>query len=1178
MKKIGLILISFIIMITVSIEVNSTLPPNPFLPQKDICLNLDCCGGGAQMGAACGAGCCCNGICHTTPAACCQSLYGSSYGRWMDSGTDCSTSSDKVYCTQCESEETCNGIDDNCNGLIDDSLSRTCYTGPSGTLGIGICKAGTQTCSNGLWSICTQTLPSYESCSNSLDDDCDGKTDCSDSDCQYSSPCVITPIITCVSNLGSLCGCGGHVTCSGGCSLPSCPTGKICYNRACITCDKDSVCEIENRESCQCDDCITPCQQRSDHTSEGCCQAWEGITLKSCINSKEEFCYSNQYGYIFFPFKDCTKDYSECISLTEALEPVSIGLNEKESYNKYLSKEVFLISDKNWQDVLQLVPVTTWTDKSTGEIHKYPTLIYHEESDISQTNSLLSVTEGSSDKFLDEVCISFYQEFISPTSYLSKVRVWSGGLEATFHVELKDTSGNLIATSQSITTTSEMEKIELIFNVDVIQGNKYKLVWKRENNVQIMTKILYKTSMQSGYDIYPNGKSCMEGELGLNTDVAFEILGSEEIISNAFDADSIIYFMQQYTPSSVTILGETNQELDNLLIAAPELGAGLTQNKIRRIQPYNYPQFWKSFDTIVYSSNNYETALLASAYASLLNAPLVIEGSTIDNLAKETILKGTNLFNGRNVITVNVNCPSGATCQETHNLESLRKRYLQLTNTDKIILVNPNDLNIKVNEEFQPEKSTNPIYEIYSKTSLASPFLASAKHELILNTTSTDYQIVDSFIENKVSSLGINPKYLTIMASPDAIQMGRIVKLCDDCKESLYEVDFKIYGNLDEDVFPELSVGRIFGLTLSDISSYITRDLFYNGISHSSNFAMLYLNAQFPEHKIEAIANDKLLEASNFIKKSKYLEEGTYNTAEDLKDRFYINYLDHGWTEGWASGISTSFLNLHNIWLSNSLVVSSACLTCSYAEVSLKKNLFCTNILRRGALGHVGAIDESYSVYFLSKPFLEGLLKGMSLGESLKTYKIAIYSPLGVSTVFQRNKEDFYILLGDPTITLFSQYPTLELITTDFKILNKEGILEVSIPKIVRDIKYTSPDINFIYDPLFEAPLGLNVITSKKTSFLNYKVFQYNNYADYFGDIILPQNLVIKSIKKVEYIDNLNNIFDITNPGPIEFLSDPNSISNVYHFALREYKSNEPLPDYEIPSHKYKIYIELEEI
>ena len=71
--------------------------------------------------------------------------------------------------------ETCNGIDDNCNGLVDKSLTRSCYSGPSGTAGVGKCRAGTQTCASGAWGLCIgEVLPSPEIIGNGIDDNCDG--------------------------------------------------------------------------------------------------------------------------------------------------------------------------------------------------------------------------------------------------------------------------------------------------------------------------------------------------------------------------------------------------------------------------------------------------------------------------------------------------------------------------------------------------------------------------------------------------------------------------------------------------------------------------------------------------------------------------------------------------------------------------------------------------------------------------------------------------------------------------------------------------------------------------------------------------------------------------------------------------------------------------------------------
>jgi len=305
-------------------------------------------------------------------------------------------------------------------------------------------------------------------------------------------------------------------------------------------------------------------------------------------------------GWIFLNSSSCAE---------EIIVPL-IGTNKK-NINKYSEKEVFLVSDKNWKEVLQLIPVTTFTQQDGDDsicqrgygtpenVCVYPTLIYHDE------------------------------------------------------IEEK----------------------------------------------------------------------------------------------NAFDIDSSIYFMQQFNTEKVKVIGEIPEELNNLLIAEKEFGAGISQENIKRIDVENYLSYWESYEDIVYVQEDYELSLLASTYASLLNAPLIIAGTELDR---------DENFEERNIICVGNVLRQ---CNENYNLETLQEKYIEMTEfydgnkTDKIILTNPNDLEIFVSEEFQPEKSTNPIYEIYGKTSLASPILASAKHEVIITTRESDYEKVDEKIEREVGRL-----------------------------------------------------------------------------------------------------------------------------------------------------------------------------------------------------------------------------------------------------------------------------------------------------------------------------------------------------------------------------------------------------------------------------------------
>jgi hypothetical protein len=70
-----------------------------------------------------------------------------------------------------EAEELCNTLDDDCDGSIDEDLSRQC-----GSSDTGACQLGTERCISGVWAGCTAILPKTELCNN-IDDDCDGEVD-----------------------------------------------------------------------------------------------------------------------------------------------------------------------------------------------------------------------------------------------------------------------------------------------------------------------------------------------------------------------------------------------------------------------------------------------------------------------------------------------------------------------------------------------------------------------------------------------------------------------------------------------------------------------------------------------------------------------------------------------------------------------------------------------------------------------------------------------------------------------------------------------------------------------------------------------------------------------------------------------------------------------------------------
>ncbi len=610
------------------------------------------------------------------------------------------------------------------------------------------------------------------------------------------------------------------------------------------------------------------------------------------------------------------------------------SLNNDKFTSKYTS-QAFIVSDKEWRDVLGLVPVAMWMKGST--LNKYPVLFYHEE-----------------DSGFDMDSTIFFLEQYHPKDII------------------------LVGD-----TPEELDNHLMAMGYD--------------------PRIEFST-------VPPTATATVGRAIGINLDRGIEDTATPQLLDTG--ADEIIR-----TDSLDKGIEDTT---------TPPL-LDTSADEIIRIDPEDYHKYWENFYDVVVCQDDYQHGLLASMYAAYINAPLLFDGHT----------SHINLV-GKNIITVGSTGFSGS---EHYTLEQLERKLLEMYPTDKIMLANPHDIYSYVGpieeRRFRPKITRDDMYKLYEKTSLSAPFLAVGKNELLLTTPLIEADAVDSFLETKITNLRINPKYLTIMASPRVIEM--------DIQDEAFvhqvrykEADNHIYGDLDGDGFQDISVGRIFSLTPTDVSAYVARDLFLDNIRKSNNFAMLWPK-EFDGPYYGGKSMDKSMRYAGFSDTSVYQEPPSFpivKASTALEDRFFAVYADHGQIEGWGGGTST--LRSASAKLSPMIIVSDACLTCAFKSaldnpISHPERTFCTNVIRHGAKAHIGAVTEATATELdMGGLISRRLLQGDNIGQAFLYFRRANeYLNRIIPKRYRGFREiepydKYFVLVGDPTLKLNSPSAFLE--------------------------------------------------------------------------------------------------------------------------------------------------------
>ena len=729
------------------------------------------------------------------------------------------------------------------------------------------------------------------------------------------------------------------------------------------------------------------------------------------------------------------------------------------NFDMYSEKNVFIITDKDWKDVLGLVPVTTWTQ--VGDIKKYPTLVLHDESgtEILRNYAYLADVEVSSE-VEDQIADYIVDERIDTR--------WNSGSSGDGWVVID--LGEIREIDEiRMHQTCDLYDYDVLYSLDgetydgLVSG-RFDFGWNQE--VFDLVNVRYLKFLITDHDPETPNWKCLGDTFVYNNE--------DRITVNGFDADSIIHFLQMYEPDMITLVGNTPLEFDNLLISEEPFGAGLSSYEIERIYPEDYLNYWSEYNYVVYVEDDYEKALMASTYASLIDAPLVVENSIYDfpGVGSGVIITGRiaidipstkpgnvephippTVFDNKRVVLVgNVDCPDTARNCESFGFEELQKEYIDVTNTDKLLMVNPRDINgVGMETIYWTDKAGSPIVDVFGKNSLVAPFLAAGKHELLIfddipispmnpdcngvPLITANAEATNVFVEEIMLEFFDNDaEYLTIVASPKAIPDSVFTGCLPYNNQLRIPVD-KIYSTslstiatispsgwrfLDYNLYE----GRIYGISSSDVSSYVARSLFYTDLMdniYDSNYYSIFsigteCHGDDPAYLAKLI-KDYYSNLGYGAECSSHIQGvGCDRESENPSDWFsdeeinmflnkqIISFDDHGFVSAWAEVFETSQIPS----LQLPIVITAACSTGNFWEGgAIEPGLYTMshNFLRKGSVGYYGAVGLAWGN---EMNHYDKYIQALSLPNN--------YQSIGKITKLFDTKTFNYNFLGDPTL------------------------------------------------------------------------------------------------------------------------------------------------------------------
>jgi len=445
-------------------------------------------------------------------------------------------------------------------------------------------------------------------------------------------------------------------------------------------------------------------------------------------------------------------------------------------------------------------------------------------------------------------------------------------------------------------------------------------------------------------------------------------------------------------------------------------------------------EFWQASQyLIVTSSEDYSGAVVASSMASLLDAPLVFADSGSDD-----IVSIAQTLEVEQIITVGIDEEPPSLSIDSQSLNSMIEILSWLDEQDIVVsyltISNPNDRNSGRSQ----------------KASLVAPLYA-AKNDGLSILYALDMptdDVIDgqlhpvvSFLDEVYESIDYHPDYLAIVGAHDALPLSRKPSIFDN-PENEHPVSDLPYGQVDNDEFLDIAVGRIVGDTVQELTTSATRNSLYNFIVDDS------WSKKFVEGGLWGFDELRDLMINVGFETPEHLSEEDIASLERI-DAAAILHKDHSYCQvlGHAFDISTTTL------LSPAVVLSRGCSVGGIDLLQSHQRSIVEHMFGLGAVAFVGASRNSIAYNTIIEVSMwNQMIAGKPIGQAFQHgINDAIVHWIDEQSAAMRYSLDIEILYGDPAL----QMP----IPSDYnsepaKQLHTGNQVEVTSPEVWNLVQY----------------------------------------------------------------------------------------------------------------------------